>query len=286
MPIYKGSANQSLVYKGNSVITNVYKGSTLVYRLGFDPVTFTENGTWTVPAGIKQIRVDCVATQGYGVQWAGGLGGRVQCILNVTPKQTLFIKVYPYSRYTTDSSTIPYGPEFRTARYNAADIRIDVDDLNHRVVVAGGGGNMPNRSEDAPTQAGHGGGLVGTDGVFARGRCYGGTQTAGGGWTAHNHSTGVARRGGFNGTFGLGGNGGGSALYGEGGGGWTGDVAAGAGGAGWYGGGGGQASEYYGRIWGTPGGGGSSYTHPSLCSEVVHTQGYRAGSGYVTISMV
>lgn len=255
-----------------------------VIRRYYKKITFTEDSTWTVPSNVSSVAVDCVATQGYGVTWAGGRGGRVQCTLSVNPEQNLFIKVYPYSRYTTDSSTISYAPEFRTARYNAADIRIDVDDLDHRVVVAGGGGNAPKFSEDPPTQLGHGGGLVGADGVFARGSCYGGTQTAGGGWTNHSHSN-VVRLGGFDGTFGLGGNAGGSALYGEGGSGWTGDAAAGAGGAGWFGGGGGQASEYYGRVWGTPGGGGSSYTDPDLCSEVFHTQGYQEGSGYVTIAI-
>lgn len=34
------------------------------------------------------------------------------------------------------------------------------------------------------------------------------------------------------------------------------------------------------------GGGGSSYTHPTLCSSVVHTQGFNKGNGYVKISMV
>ena len=59
------------------IITNVYKGSTLVYHLGFDPVTFTESGTWTVPAGIRKIAVDCVAASGVSSQSAGGKGGRV-----------------------------------------------------------------------------------------------------------------------------------------------------------------------------------------------------------------
>lgn len=87
MPIYKGSTKLGVIYYGSPntncltsvpknvtslaqttvqplrtgiTITNVYKGSTLVYRLGFDPVTFTENGSWVVPTGIKQIRVNCV----------------------------------------------------------------------------------------------------------------------------------------------------------------------------------------------------------------------------------
>ena len=32
------------------------------------------------------------------------------------------------------------------------------------------------------------------------------------------------------------------------------------------------------------GGGGSSYTKPELCSEVVHTQGFRSGAGYIILS--
>jgi hypothetical protein len=59
------------------------------------------------------------------------------------------------------------------------------------------------------------------------------------------------------------------------------------GGAGWYGGGAGFAGDY--RSVGTQcagGGGGSSYTDSSLCSNVIHTQGYRNGEGYVTISFV
>lgn len=75
MPIYKGSQNQGLIYKGSSVVTNVYKGSTLVYRLAFDPVTFTESGTWTVPAGIRKIAVDCVAASGASSTSAGEKAG-------------------------------------------------------------------------------------------------------------------------------------------------------------------------------------------------------------------
>ena len=60
------------------------------------------------------------------------------------------------------------------------------------------------------------------------------------------------------------------------------------GGDGWYGG----ASEGYRRQGFTTffyfaAGGGSSYTHPTLCSEVVHVQGFNANTtGWVTISMV
>lgn len=61
--------------------------------------------------------------------------------------------------------------------------------------------------------------------------------------------------------------------------------------AGWYGGGGAVSGHYWAGSSANgsseaAAGGGSSYTHPTLCSNVVHTQGYRTGNGYITISMV
>lgn len=220
------------------LITNVYKGSTLVYSLGFDPVTFTESGTWTVPAGIRKIAVDCVAASGSSSTSAGGKGGRVQCVLNVTSGQVLHIVVGKVG-----------------ANYNASDIRTDPEDLNSRLVVAGAGGN--GTGGIGVTAGAAGGGLVGASagGVYYYAGGSGGTQTAGGS---------------VGGTFGFGGS-----------------SSGGHGGAGWYGGGAGQ-SGLVNKV-GTcsaGGGGGSSYTHPELCSEVVHTQGFQSGNGYITISMV
>lgn len=91
----------------------------------FDPVTFTSNGTWIVPRGIKQIAVDCVAAQGWNVYDGHGLGGRVQCILNVTPKEILHITV-GIARTSAAQSV-----------YNASDIRTVSDDMNTRLIVAG-----------------------------------------------------------------------------------------------------------------------------------------------------
>ena len=53
-------------------------------------------------------------------------------------------------------------------------------------------------------------------------------------------------------------------------------VGAGGGGGGYYGGGGGADAG---------GAGGSSYTHPTLCSSVVHTQGVQTGSGQLIITI-
>ena len=219
-------------------ISNVYKGSTLVYLLAFEPVTFTENGTWTVPAGIRKIAVDCVAASGASSHSAGGKGGRVQCVLNVTSGQVLHLVVGKVG-----------------ANYNASDIRTDPEDLNSRLVVAGAGGNGVGGI--GVTAGASGGGLVGANagGVYYYAGGTGGTQTSGGS---------------VGGTFGFGGS-----------------SSGGHGGAGWYGGGAGQGGLV--KKVGTcvaGGGGGSSYTHPDLCSDIVHTQGFQNDNGYVTLSMV
>lgn len=265
MSVHFGASQIPFISKGQTSITAIYRGSQVVYRVGFDPVTFTANGTWKVPPGIKQIRVDCVGTQGFSTSASvqGGLGGRVQCLLNVTSGQVLYIVVG-----IANTSYV--------ATYNASDIRTSSSDLNSRLIVAGGGGSAGISGARGTSYGGAGGGLVGGNGgIFTANDPffgYGGTQTAGGAISTGNTSPYSAF--GSPGTFGMGGNGApDNAGHG------------GPGGAGWYGGGGGGVYDYYGGF-GAGGGGGSSYTHPTLCAEVVHTQGYKAGNGYITISMV
>lgn len=138
-----------------------------------------------------------------------------------------------------------------TASYNASDIRTDNTgitnntSLQSRLIVAGGGG-----SGYGSREGGAGGGLTGGNATSASSTTggYGGTQTSGGSGGKVASS----------GSFGLGGNGSNGS----------------AGGAGWYGGGGGRN---------VGGGGGSSYTNSS-CYDVVHTQGYNNGVGYISIT--
>ena len=279
MAVYKGRQKQNLIYKGGTSIASLYKGMVLVYRIGFAPVTFTENGIWTVPPGIRQIRVDCVAGQGLTLNAAavGGNGGRVQCILSVTPKTNLYIKVG--KQYTTE-----------TENRNDSMIYINNDELQ-ALVQAGGGGSgsaIDFHSIVCNVAGGAGGGLVGgAGGVQAPGSpiaAQGGSQGAGGAgayayyagiWEIDNRASGIGRRltGGANYVN----------KYGN----------VGCGGGGYYGGGGGVTTYYFKALpskrkyAGAQGsGGGSSYTHPMLCSEVVHTQGFKSGNGYITISMV
>ena len=245
-------------------INFIYKGSTRVYA-DFEPVTFNASSSlqaWTVPNGLTKIHVDCVASQGYGDN--GGNGGRVECDLNVTPGDTIYFMVgdVPSNTYT--------------ASYNASDIRIGGTEYTNRVVVAGGGGS----SSSSGIIGGAGGGTTGGAGSdfsnYAKGGG-GGTQSAGGdgGYATHgsqgHHHIGTA------GSLGMGGSGSTDTRY-------EGD--AGAGGAGYYGGGSGGACWSTSSKGTAAGGGGSSYTNSSLCSSVSHTQGYRSGAGYITISLV
>ncbi len=164
----------------------IYKGATLVYTRKFDPVTFTENGTWVVPAGIRKIAVDCVAASGNG----GGAGGRVRCVLSVEPQTVLYLVV----------GKVPAN--WYVAEYNASDVRTDPEDLNSRLIVAGAGGD--GTAGVAVSAGADGGDLVGASAAsayFAGGT--GGNQTSGGS---------------VNGTFGFGG----AALGGHGGAGWYG----------------------------------------------------------------
>ena len=184
MTLYKGNMLIDTINRRGGVL-QIYKGATLVYTRKFDPVTFTENGTWVVPAGIRKIAVDCVAASGKPSASAAGKGGRVRCVLSVTPGQVLHLVVGKVG-----------------AAYNASDVRTDPEDLNSRLIVAGAGGD--GTAGVAVSAGADGGDLVGASAAsayFAGGT--GGNQTSGGS---------------VNGTFGFGG----AALGGHGGAGWYG----------------------------------------------------------------
>lgn len=110
----------------------------------------------------------------------------------------------------------------------ATDIRIGIDDLYSRVIVAGGAGGVGYPSE---TTAGVGGGTNGGEGIgtnSSNSSSTGGTQVSGGVSSGTYGGT-----NGDSGTFGNGGNGGISGTK----------AGGGAGGAGWYGGAGGKSGS-------------------------------------------
>lgn len=218
-------------------------------KIDTTPVRFNYTGAlqqYIVPAGVKKIAVDCVG----GTD--GGRGGRVQCVLKVKPKQVLYVVV---------AQALATG-------YNASDIRTNPDDLNSRLIVAGGGGsNGSGAHVNYCGAGGDGGGLVGADGQSKKNSPGGGggTQTQGGTSNAN------------------------SGKLGEGGDAYNHGAVGGAGGDGYYGAGSGTTYYYTymstKRWYASGGGGGSSYTHPELCSDVIHTQGFNSSSnGWVTIT--
>ena len=232
--------------------------------------------TFTVPADVTSILVDGYGASGmtrtgYGGNGDQGKGGRVQTNLSVTPGDVLNIYVGGtghYAGYVQSNITFNGG---NSSTYSggygggATDIRVGGTALTDRVIVAGGGGGEGNGSNK---DGGDGGGLTGQNGE--------------GGYVSGNYGTGY--RQGLGGSQSAGGTGG-VAWYGQGnawysiptgatgtlGQGGIGGGDGGAGGGGYYGGGGGSDAG---------GAGGSSYTHPTLCSSVVHSQGGNPNYGH------
>ena len=158
----------------------------------------------------------------------------------------------------------------------ASDVRLDVDDLYHRLIVGGGGG-----SDGASNKAGAvGGGTTGANNTLNYGSGGGGgTQTAGGAGGNNN-----------SGTFGVGGLG----IY-------RGNGRGGAGGGGWYGGGGAYPDSSGDDDRGGGGGSGFVWTNQALTlpaggvwglpaedalTSTTLTQGGRTGDGAVTIEII
>ncbi len=260
--------------------------------------TFTYVGTpqtFTVPAGVTQLQIDCWGAQGGNNpssppsngnydSW-GGLGGYAKGSLPVTPGQIL--NVYVGGQPTTDNTPQAY----HAAGWNgggqgwsvitggggqggggASDVRQGGTTLAQRVIVAGGGGGCTIPWYLGNSTGGAGGGWVGLNGSDPGTSTYqiatcgsGGSQLAGG-------STGVGGSVGIHpattAAFGVGGDAvstaTGSGTYGGGG-----------GGGGYYGGGGGDST-------GGGGGGGSGYV--GGVKGGVLGVGVQTGHGKVVIS--
>jgi uncharacterized protein YjdB len=246
--------------------------------------TFSTPGyyTYTVPTGATTVNIDLGGAQG-GTNVngnAGGKGGRLTAVLNVTGGQVLNIYVGGRggnANYNPPGPTGGYngganGSAYGGAGGGASDIRVGGTALSNRVAVAGGGGGF---GDDCGynDNGGDGGGSSGNNGYdcgsynsYYAGA--GGSQVSGGsgavygGYAGTLGNGGRAPYGGYSGYFGY------YYYYYNGGG----------GGGGYYGGGGG----YYGG-----GGGGSSYplsgATTAFVSSVTNSAGYQSGDGYVTI---
>lgn len=237
--------------------------------------TFNYTGsmqTFTVPPCVYVIHADVQGAQGGGNAGptAGGMGGRVEADIPVTPGQVLYIFVGDTGDVTGTPGYNGGGPGYGGSTSvpgsgggGASDIRTGGTTLNDRIIVGGGGGGGVDNG--GPATGGAGGGLTGGVASPAANpwlcditEATGGTQSAGG---LGGFSSSCAWNG-SNGSFGVGG-----ASYQN--------YRCAGGGGGWYGGGGGHN--------GCGGAGGSSYAYASATS-VVHTQGYRTGNGIVTLT--
>ncbi|MFH0888751.1 MAG: glycine-rich protein [Planctomycetota bacterium] len=234
------------------------------------PVTFNYTGaqqTWTVPSGVTSIVVDVSGAQGGTIGAnTGGLGGRTQATLNVTPGNTLYIYVGQQPTTTTggyNGGGNGYG-SYAEAGGGASDIRTVggawnlAASRNSRLAVAGGGGGATN----SWTTTGGAGGSTngnGADGYSSNGTSHtgkGATQSAGGA-AETAYGTGTA------GTLGQGGTGA------------TNNTDDPGGGGGYYGGGGGAAGGA---------GGGSSWVDGTIGASITYAGGYKSGNGQVIIT--
>ena len=206
--------------------------------------------TYTVPSGVTVLNVVAKGAQGGPYSSSqGGLGGIVTTTLAVTAGQVLY--VYVGQQPTTKTGGYNGGGNggviVGAGGGGATDIRTAAS-LTSRLIVAGAGGG----AADVNNAAGAGGSTTGANATGLNAGGTGGTSTSGGN---------------LGGALGTGGNAVAVSL----------PIPIGGGGAGYYGGGGGF------NILGA-GGGGSSFTDPTLCTNVVHTQGNNTGNGSLSIT--
>jgi Glycine rich protein/HYR domain/Secretion system C-terminal sorting domain len=221
--------------------------------------------SFVVPPGVTSVIIKTWGAQG-GANWVNNVnfGGYVQGTVAVTPGQTLY--VYVGGQPTTTAGGFNgggAGDGNGKGGGGGTDVRTISNDLNSRLVVAGGGGGAGYWS-NLHVVGGVGGGLNGGDGYRNTTSDAGGlgaTQTGPGasGTCVNFNVTTMAGGFGFGGTplsFNCGCEG-----YG--------------GGGGWYGGAGSGNCR--------GGGGGSGYVIPAA-TNVVTTAGVNAGNGKVVIS--
>ena len=189
----------------------------------------------------------------------GGLGGYSYGEITITKTRTVFAAIGGQGMSVMTSGKVNGGNNGggynadSTSSYKkssgggATDIRLDINNLNHRIIVAGGGGGGNVAGSGGKSSGGQGGGLNGgkspdrQSSDYAKTDGNGGTQTEGGstGTTTNTQFKNSASQ--TNGEFGLGGN-----IEGY-------NVMGGPGGGGWFGGAAGNGH-------GGSGGGGSGFT--------------------------
>ena len=206
----------------------------------------------------------------------GGKGGKVITHTYFSPSKHLFINVGQKGFATNQANERPWGLEqagFSTVNTDngiclggsGSSVCVNGNTLNHRLIVAGGGGGATYdgvNHDNAKGTGGNGGTNIGgtASGGKANRQATGGNQTSGGvGGTVRTHGDVTPVTGG-NGRFGFGGDS--KCTYEPG----------GTGGGGWYGGGaGGGDNNYSSTDYSAAGGGGSNYI---LTKDSYKPEGY------------
>lgn len=151
--------------------------------------------TFTVPDGISHVTVDAIGAKGADFSshfrpGPGGRGAEVVATLPVTAGATLYVFVGGNGNFsnTTGAGGFNGGGagEFTNANGGgASDVRVGADDVNHRVIVAAGGGAGTSDFFGTGGDAGYASGQAGVAGSPG---CVG--ATAGGGATQSAGGTG------------------------------------------------------------------------------------------------
>lgn len=288
---------------GANAVNVVSAPSTTVNKAGLNEKIFYYTGVeqkFTVPSGVKSIRVDASGGAGAGKL---GEGGRVVAVIPVTPNETLYVFVGSHG-FIGEGAVGPGGfnggasggPATSGNSYGgggASDLREGGDGVSNRILVAGGGGGGggPVHQSGSSLHGGFGGLLTGGKGRGgppggSRGRGgAGGTQGQGGAGGAGGIGSGKDGAPGDSGRLGAGGVGGQGGFDSSGAGGGSG----GGGGGGYFGGGGGGggggAYASLGSAVGAGGGGGSSYVE-SRATDVQMWQGWKHATGNGSIILV
>lgn len=205
--VFASMAPREFSYTGDVVAVTLYPG---LYKLE----------VWGAEGGYRSSAV------------YAGKGGYSVGSIRITQPTPVFVRVGGSGN--TGGTAGGFNGGGRRGTYNggggASDIRIGADDLNHRVIVAGGGGSDGGSVKSGKYGGGRSGGDVGasgsTNGYGTAG--YGGTQTGNSGgtsWIAQEQSAATINDADAKSGFGFGGNG----VNKNGG-------FGGAGGGGWYGG--------------------------------------------------
>lgn len=225
-----GENNIVSVYYRDLEIQKAYLGDALVFE---NAPQGPQDFQYTGSAEVISLRKGRYKLEVWGAQGGyrssetyAGKGGYSVGVLTLTEQTNLYVRVGGSGN--TGGASGGFNGGGKRSSYpgggGATDIRIGTDDLNHRVIVAGGGG-----SDGASNKNGmYGGGTTGGNATQSYGTGgFGGTQTgvSNSSWQAGNPSASTTTQAGAYAGFGFGGNG----ITSN-------NGNAGAGGGGWYGG--------------------------------------------------